>query len=142
MTSIEDCFHLGVKGLILNPEKEILLLERNHPSKCKYWDIPGGRLQKGESQLDTLKREIFEETGLENIHHAHYLSSIVTNIRIPQPKGDVGLIFSLYVIYLNESFVPRLSSEHQSYAWCENLQACERLKSQLPREFISKLFIL
>lgn len=59
----EDTFHLGVKALIRNPNKEILLLERKSKFNKNYWDIPGGRLQKGESLLQTLKQEIAEETG-------------------------------------------------------------------------------
>lgn len=69
--SKEDCFHLGVKVLILNPEQKVLLLERNHPIKGIYWDILGGRLQRGESQMDTLFREIKEETGLGNFSEVH-----------------------------------------------------------------------
>lgn len=45
-TSSIDCFHIGVKALIVNQENHVLLLERNHPIKGIYWDLPGGRLHK------------------------------------------------------------------------------------------------
>lgn len=61
----EDCFHLGVKALIFNEKNKMLLLERHHPSKKMYWDIPGGRLLRGESLIETLIREVKEETGFE-----------------------------------------------------------------------------
>ena len=60
-----DAFHVGVKALIFNAEGEVLLLERDHPIKQIYWDLPGGRLHKGESFMDTLVREVKEETGLD-----------------------------------------------------------------------------
>ena len=50
-STLEDTFHLGVKALIFEAEGKILLLERNHPVKNLYWDIPGGRLQKGDSLI-------------------------------------------------------------------------------------------
>lgn len=46
-----DSFHIGVNALIFDEMGNILLLERDHPIKKKYWDLPGGRLQKGESLL-------------------------------------------------------------------------------------------
>jgi len=54
----EDCFHLGVKVLLYDSEGRVLLLK-----KGPYWDLPGGRLQKGETLMETLQREVEEETG-------------------------------------------------------------------------------
>ena len=102
----EDCFHLGVKALLLNPDGKVLLLKRHHPVKGIYWDIPGGRLQKGESQMETLLREIKEETGLNHVYEIHPFMMALTNIRIPTLEGDAGLIFSIFLIKLSESFNP------------------------------------
>lgn len=76
----EDTFHLGVKVLFRNPNKEILLLERKSKSNKNYWDLPGGRLQKGESLLQTLKREITEETGLNDIGNAQPFITVLTEM--------------------------------------------------------------
>jgi ADP-ribose pyrophosphatase YjhB (NUDIX family) len=86
----EDCFHLGVKALVINQDKELLLLERHHPSKGMYWDLPGGRLQRGESQLEALSREIKEETGMDNISGAHPFMMVLTDIRIPNQGSDLA----------------------------------------------------
>jgi hypothetical protein len=32
-------FHLGVKFLLFNSEKHLLLLKRHHPLKGIYWDL-------------------------------------------------------------------------------------------------------
>jgi len=78
----EDCFHLGVKALIFNSANKMLLLERHPPSKKMYWDIPGGRLQRGESLMETLKREVKEETGLDQISNIRPFTMIFTTIRM------------------------------------------------------------
>lgn len=138
----EDCFHLGIKALILTPKGKVLLLKRHHPVKGIYWDIPGGRLQKGESQMDTLLREIKEETGLNNVCEVQPFMMALTNIRIPVLEGDVGLIFSIFLINISESFNPILSDEHVDNEWCSLLTAAEKLKKQYPSEFIENIIRL
>lgn len=140
---MEDCklesFHLGVKALIFNTEGKILLLERDHPIKKRYWDIPGGRLQRGESMMETLRREVKEEIGLEGIHEVYPLTMVLTDIRIPFCNDTVGLIFSIYCWSLSAPFQPVLSSEHIHFDWFTPLEASQKLKIQYPTEFVEKL---
>ena len=62
----EDIFHLGIKALIRNKHGEILLLHVDPAAVGgkEYWDIPGGRVQRGHGVEETLRREIEEETGI------------------------------------------------------------------------------
>jgi 8-oxo-dGTP pyrophosphatase MutT (NUDIX family) len=55
-------------AVILNPAGEVLLLHRN-TSKRVQWEIPGGKIDPGESETDTTIREIREELtcGIEII---------------------------------------------------------------------------
>lgn len=134
----EDTFHLGVKALIRNPNKEILLLKRKSNFNKNYWDLPGGHLQKDESLLETLKREVVEEIGVQDIDHIQPFITVLTDIRIQNSQEDVGLIFSVYLCDINYTFSPQLSDEHIDFRW---LPVCECLKklSQYPLAFIDKL---
>lgn len=134
-----DFFHVGVKALIFNTEGEVLLLERDHPIKKMYWDIPGGRLQKGESLMDTLVREVKEETGLDGINEFYPFTMVLTDIRIPIDDDSVGLIFSIFHCNLSIPFQPILSSEHINFGWFTPFEASQKLKAQYPIEFIEKL---
>lgn len=49
-------------GLVLNEKKEILMIFRRGK-----WDLPKGKLDKGEKLEDCAVREVEEETGLKNI---------------------------------------------------------------------------
>ncbi len=40
---------------------------RKNDSEKGYWDFPKGHSEDGETEIKTLRREIKEETGLENI---------------------------------------------------------------------------
>ena len=139
MAQVEDSFHLGVKALIRNPAGKVLLLEREHRTKGMYWDIPGGRLHKGESLLETLKRELEEEIGLEEINGVVPFMTVVTDIRIHSQGSDVGLILSIYRLNADRAFTPRLSDEHSNFGWFTLSEAAELLKKQYPREFIENL---
>jgi 8-oxo-dGTP pyrophosphatase MutT (NUDIX family) len=134
-----DSFHIGVKALIFNREGGVLLLERDHPIKKLYWDIPGGRLHKGESLMETLVREVKEETGLDSINEFFPFAMVLTDIRIPIGDYSVGLIFSIFRCNLSKPFQPVLSKEHINFGWFTPLEASQKLKAQYPVEFIDKL---
>lgn len=105
--------------------------------------MPGGRLQKDETLLDTLKREIHEEIGLSGVDQFSPLITVMTSIRIPIQHGDsVGLIFSIFKHQLSNQFQPILSQEHTYFEWITPLKASEKLKSRYPKEFIEKLTIM
>ncbi|MDR3624314.1 MAG: NUDIX domain-containing protein [Chlamydiales bacterium] len=131
----EDCFHLGIKGLMFNDNGKVLLLKR---AKEGYWDLPGGRLQRKESQKDALKREIEEEIGFCNIDSVAHFITLLTNIRIAMPNSDLGLILSIYSCSVPSSFTPLLSSEHVDFAWFTASEAANLLHNY-PAEFAHKL---
>lgn len=126
--SKEECFHLGIKAFIQDKENRILLLKARGKQGA-YWDIPGGRVLKGETFEETLKREIFEETGFKNIQSITPIRMIPSKIRIHTGDQEVGLIFSLYFVTLEELQPVQLSDEHTEYKWFHREEALEVLKT-------------
>ena len=62
MDNKEDLFfQVSVKGLYFNQENRLMMIKE--PSG--FWELPGGRIRKGENFVDCLKRECKEELGLE-----------------------------------------------------------------------------
>jgi 8-oxo-dGTP pyrophosphatase MutT (NUDIX family) len=49
-------------GLVLNAKKEILFIYR-----AKKWDLPKGRIEKGETIKETAVREVEEECGIADL---------------------------------------------------------------------------
>lgn len=137
MSQKEDCFHLGVKALISNKNKQVLLLKRAHPSKQTDWDIPGGRIQKGESLLEALLREVREETGFAHLDDIRPFGMFLTNIRIPVQGGNVGLVFKVFHCQLSEAVDPILSEEHSGFEWLDPKEAALHLSVQYPEEFLT-----
>ena len=146
MSNTEDTFHLGIKALIRNSEGKILLLKVN-PAKLRglnkpYWDIPGGRIQRGDSIEQTLLREIAEETGLNEVEDIRPLVMVLSNLRIPLKPKDVGLIPSVYTCTISPTAKITLSDEHTELGWFMPKQASELLRVKYPPEFTSKVAAL
>lgn len=57
----DNIFQVSVKGLCFDKDNKIMMLLDEKGN----WEPTGGRVQKGEDLIEGLKRESFEETGLE-----------------------------------------------------------------------------
>lgn len=57
----------GIKALIVRDGKILLIKERvkRHGQTIVIHDFPGGGMELGETMLDTLHREVYEEIGLQ-----------------------------------------------------------------------------
>ena len=53
-------------GIVLNKEKKLLMIYRN-----EHWDLPKGKIEKGENRNDAALREVTEETGVRNLAIEH-----------------------------------------------------------------------
>lgn len=75
----------SAKAIIKCPHGKVLIIRRQMTG-CGgegHWDIPGGCIEKGENEVDALKREAFEEVGL-SIDGVKKLKTVT--IKIPE-KG-------------------------------------------------------
>lgn len=59
-------YHQGVDVWIINSKNKILIQKRSKQKKYEpnKWSMTGGSVIKGETNLETLKREVFEELGV------------------------------------------------------------------------------
>lgn len=133
----EDIFHLGIKALIRNKHGEILLLHVDPAAVGgkEYWDIPGGRVQRGHGVEETLRREIEEGTGVRSIAIGKHLGMVLSPLRLPIESGDVGLILSIYECAIPDDATIVPSDGMIEYAWLPPREAAKRLAQKYPPEF-------
>src|SRR5690606_40903800 len=55
-------------GMVFNDKKEILFIYRNN-----RWDLPKGKIEKGETLEESAIREVEEETGIQDLKITRYL---------------------------------------------------------------------
>jgi 8-oxo-dGTP diphosphatase len=55
----------AANAIVVDDEGRVLLARRARDPARGRWDLPGGFVEEGEHPLETLERELREETGLE-----------------------------------------------------------------------------
>ena len=77
----EGFYHLGADVWIKNSENKILIQKRSPQKKLSpnVWAMTGGSVIKGETSIETIERETFEELGVQlNVKDAKMLTRFRT----------------------------------------------------------------
>lgn len=99
---------VGVMILAEDTNKVLLLKRGWNPHKGK-WSILSGGMEEGEEKLETLKREIGEEIGVDADEKLK-----LTFIRT-EDWGNKD--FHYYKGLTKEEFIPTLDNENEDYGW-------------------------
>lgn len=117
---------------------EYLLLKYPSSAKTKkaYWDLPKGHIEEGENEIDTVKREVEEETGLKDIEIIEGFKQSIKYFFRWEEKN----IFKIVVFYLAEakSGEVKISEEHIGYQWLPYEQAIKQLTFKNAKEVVKK----
>jgi 8-oxo-dGTP diphosphatase len=140
----EQLFYLGLKALIRNNQGEILLVQedpRDNPFDTvsgDYWDLPGGRIQKDETEDQGFAREMQEELGVSKVTRGPLISAVISNLYSEIEGHRIGRI--LFIFEVNGDFSNiQLSDEHTSFKWFNPQEAAEWLKVKYPPELTDKI---
>lgn len=138
----EDTFHLGIKAVIRNSQGNILLLHANLKTFSgptpDHWDLPGGRLQKGQDLKTTLQREVEEEIGITDITIGKLLDASISNLRIT--KGDYGLILLTYLCSVTDiGSISITDDENLEFAWFTPKQAAKKLSVKFSNSLVQAI---
>ena len=110
-------------GAVVFRENKFLLL-RN--SWSKNWGVPQGHTEKGETEEETARREIFEETGLSNLRFLPGFRQINHfSLYLDGKKVSKEVVFFLAESRAGEV---KLSPEHVAYEWLSFEDTIHRVK--------------
>lgn len=104
---------VGVKAVIEDDQGRVLLMKKAyaHVSEKKAsWDIPGGRIEPGETLHEALARELQEETGMElvAVKQILYVQDILSN-------PELHVVRVTYLVTAKGDIT--ISDEHAGYEW-------------------------
>lgn len=129
MTDIRLCF---VDTLVLRragAQLEVLVLRRGaHGRNPGSWEMVHGTIEPGETPVQASLRELEEETGLrpERFYNLSRLEGFY------QHTTDVLALIPAFAAFVAGDAVPRLSAEHDAFAWLPPDAAARRFA--WPRE--------
>lgn len=110
----------GVVSCFLEHDGKILLLKRlDSKSQGSKWGLPAGKMEKGETSIDAVRREIMEETGiLIDKNRLNYYKTVF----VRYPRKD----FVYHMFHCNMDSKPQVQlceNEHIEFRWATPVEA-------------------
>lgn len=100
-------FKISQSAVVQNGKGEVLILRH----ATGNWLLPGGKINTAETSLDGLKREIKEETGINNF-------TIKKIVEVEAwSEGEEGKCVVTYLLEPIGEVEVVLSSEHDKFEW-------------------------
>jgi bis(5'-nucleosidyl)-tetraphosphatase len=88
------------------------------------WDFPKGGVEKGESELQTVVREVEEETGLKDLTLVPGFRKVIEYFYRRDGKNVHKQV--VYLLGITSEDKVKISFEHQSFGWFPYQQALEK----------------
>ena len=122
-------------GVILfNKTEGIQFLILKYPSG--HWDFVKGNIEEGEKEKETVKRELFEETGIDSLQiHQEFNEKVEYNYYKKNRK--VHKIVSYYLAETDQKEI-KLSFEHLDYKWSDYEDLMKLITFENSREILKK----
>jgi 8-oxo-dGTP pyrophosphatase MutT (NUDIX family) len=101
-----------------------------------HWDFPKGNKERGENYIETIRREIKEETGISDLN---FIDGFVKEISYKYLRQN-QLISKKVVYFLarTNSKDVVLSSEHTDFVWDHYESALKRLTYKKSKEILTE----
>ena len=130
--------HHYVDAIIVNPDDELLLLQRAGYIKQfgGKWGFVGGSIDnKDKSPKDALIREIKEETGIELTFNENHAIKQLYKKNYLNNDGEVVSDTEYFIVELESKPEVKLSREHSRYKWFNRNSIKEKQNKCVPDVF-------
>jgi len=105
---------LRVVGCIIKHDSRMLMLFRSETeTDPSLWGIPAGKVEEGETDLEAIIREVFEETGIQlEENQVEHLEEL------PIEYPNMTVVFPIFKVHLDEEAAVTLEPrEHIDFGW-------------------------
>jgi bis(5'-nucleosidyl)-tetraphosphatase len=140
-------FEKSVGGIIFRKTPEGLKYLLLHYASG-HWDFPKGHVEKGETDEETLRREVKEETNFKDLKiipgfsekFRYFYKAKGDEYKRRKEKGKKTLISKGVTFYLAETSEGevKISYEHIGFEWLPYDKALERVTYKNPKKVLEK----
>ncbi|MBI2134622.1 NUDIX domain-containing protein [Candidatus Woesearchaeota archaeon] len=121
-------------AVVFRKDKETRYLLLHY--EAGHWDFPKGHIEEKETDIDTIRREVEEETGIKDIE-------IISNFREKiqyyyKLQGELMQKEVVFCIAKTKTEQVRISFEHIGYIWLPFDEAFEKLTYKNAKEMLQK----
>ncbi len=128
---------IAAGGLVINEKKELLMIFRRGK-----WDLPKGKLDKGERPEECALREVKEETGIMNLELGNSAGLTYHKYFDTHLHKDVLKETHWFAMKANSSakLIPQAEEDIEQIVWADENKLKECLKNTYPNiiEIIGK----
>ena len=104
-----------------------------------YWGFSKGHIEKGEKELDTIKREVFEETGIKDLNFVDGFKETEKYFFKSKDNQEKTIFKTVYFLLAEiKTREIKLSSEHLDFKWLLYEDAIKRLTFKNAKEILKK----
>ena len=113
-------------GVVFNKKKKLLFIFRN-----EKWDLPKGKVEKGESIQETALREVQEECGIVDLNLEEF---IMETYHIYDEKNNQILKISHWFKMNSDEkeFIPQLEEDITKVEWKDHIGVQNAIKNTYP----------
>lgn len=125
-------------GVVLNPDGEVLVVNQNNDS----WSLPKGHIEPGEDERVAAEREIYEESGLQNLV---FVKKLGTYERPRIGRGGSGddpaetKSITLFLFRTKQKKLSPIDPENPEARWVPKDKVCSMLTHAKDKEFFLKI---